>query len=114
MELNAFLDALKTRPESIEFSDTIAVIEATYNFEPTAFVNGDTRNEAGQNNGSCKIFAFGLLNDLTPAQTLQCFGQYYRVDVLQNPDNTDHQNIRNFMVKGWEGVKFDSQALAEK
>ncbi len=46
---------------------------------------------AGQNNGSCKIFAFGLAQDLSPEQTLACFGQFYRNDVLGFPENTDHQ-----------------------
>lgn len=114
MDLNSFLTALKTTPQNVEFSETISVIDSTYNFYETSFTNGDTKNEAGQNNGSCKIFAFGQLNNLTPQQTLSCFGDFYRVDVLQNPDNTDHQNIRNFMVSGWEGVSFSQQALKIK
>ena len=35
----------------------------------------------------------------------QLWGQYYR-DVLATPDGTDHQNIRNFMKNGWDGVDF--------
>ncbi|MGL5142536.1 MAG: HopJ type III effector protein, partial [Acinetobacter baumannii] len=27
---------------------------------------------------------------------------------------TDHQNIRQFMQNGWDGVKFEGQALTEK
>lgn len=111
MELTEFLDKLKQTPEQVEFSDTMAVIEAHYRFTPTAFSNGDTHNEADQNNGSCKIFAFGLLNGLSEQHTLACFGRYYRDDVLQHPEATDHQNIRNFMVSGWKGIKFDGNAL---
>lgn len=114
MELQQFLDALASTPEQIEFETTIAVIEANYEFTPTAFTNGETENAAGQNNGSCKIFAFGLLNNLDKEATLACFGRFYRQDVLQHPENDDHQNIRNFMVSGWDGVKFESSALVAK
>lgn len=114
MDLNAFLIALKSKPEAVEFEETMAVIDGHYDFEPTAFKNGDTENEAGQNNGSCKIFAFGQLNDLSVEQTLACFGKFYRVDVLEFPENTDHQNIRNFIQNGWSGIQFSQPALALK
>ena len=114
MTLPAFLKKLNDAPESIAFTDTMAVIEASYDFTPAAFTNGDLRNEAGQNSGSCKLFAFALLNKLNEQQTLACFGAYYRDDVLKHPDGSDHQNIRNFMKTGWAGVKFDSMPLTAK
>jgi HopJ type III effector protein len=114
MNLTAFLDKIKTTPETIEFNDTIAVIDANYDFAPTSFKNGNTINEAGKNSGSCKLFSFAQLNKLSTAQTLHCFGAYYRTDVIQNPDATDHQNIRNFMVTGWEGIVFEGNALKLK
>ncbi|WP_105902279.1 HopJ type III effector protein [Vibrio gangliei] len=112
MELQEFLHQVTSEPLSVEFEQTIAVIESNYTFTPTAFTNGEVQNEAGQNNGSCKIFAFAQLHNLTEAQTLACFGQFYREDVLQHPENDDHQNIRNFITHGWQGVKFSSPALA--
>lgn len=114
MELQAFLTQLKTSPETIEFDHTMAVIKAHYSFSPTAFKNGDCQNEAGQNNGSCKILAFGQLNGLSVDETLACFGKFYRDDVLGNPDGDDHQNIRNFIKTGWDGVSFDAQPLNAK
>ncbi|MUK28886.1 HopJ type III effector protein [Aliivibrio fischeri] len=114
MTLNAFIEKLSTQPELVEFTETMAVIESHYDFTPTEFANGKTVNLADQNNGSCKIFSFALLNQLSVEQTLACFGQYYRQDVLQNPTNDDHQNIRNFMVTGWAGVQFKAQALQAK
>jgi HopJ type III effector protein len=114
MNLAAFLDKIKTAPQTIEFNDTIAVIDANYDFTPTSFKNGNTFNEAGKNSGSCKLFSFAQLNKFSPEQTLQCFGAYYRKDVLENPDGTDHQNIRNFMVSGWEGILFEGNALKLK
>lgn len=114
MELETLLNALTQAPESIQFEDTMQVIEANYDFSESEFHNGDVVNVAGQNNGSCKIFAFGLAQDLSPEQTLACFGQFYRNDVLGFPESTDHQNIRNFMVHGWSGVQFSQPALIAK
>ncbi len=114
MTLSAFIEKLNAQPELVEFSETMDVIDNHYDFTPTDFSNGKSMNQAGQNNGSCKIFAFALLNQLSVEQTLVCFGQYYREDVLQNPMNNDHQNIRNFMVTGWAGIQFNAQALQEK
>jgi hypothetical protein len=45
------------------------------------------------------------LQELTPEGTL-AFGAYYFEDVLGNPNGTDHQNIRNFMKTGWDGIAF--------
>ena len=114
MELEVFIAKLSQHPEQIEFSETMAVIDQHYTFAPTTFSNGNTINEANQNNGSCKIFAFGKLNKLSEQQTLACFGSYYRDDVVGNPDGDDHQNIRNFMVLGWNGIKFSAEALSSK
>ncbi|MEL0658216.1 HopJ type III effector protein [Psychromonas arctica] len=114
MLLSDFLTKLNTQPETIEFADTMAVIEANYTFSETAFTNGQQNNAAGENSGSCKIFSFAQLNGLTEQQTLACFGIYYRNDVLGNPDASDHQNIRQFMINGWSGIRFDSAPLVSK
>lgn len=114
MTIDNFITRLHTAPADIQFTDTIAVIEAHYEFIPTAFRNGAIKNEAGQNSGSCKLFSFAKLHGLNEQQTLACFGDYYRVDVLQHPDAHDHQNIRNFMQFGWNGIQFDNQALDAK
>ena len=111
MQISEFINKLNTQAESINFEDTMAVIDANYNFTPTAFRNGDTQNATEQNNGSCKVFAFAQLNNLTEELTLQCFGDYYRKDVLQNPQGSDHQNIRNFIKTGWAGIKFEDSPL---
>ncbi|MGD8110167.1 HopJ type III effector protein [Vibrio sp. TRT 17S01] len=114
MDVNTLIQKLKDAPQTVEFDEIIAVIDDVYNFSPTTFTNGETKNEQGQNNGSCKIFAFAKLNGLTKEQALACFGRYYREDVLENPDGTDHQNIRNFMKTGWEGITFFGEALSLK
>ncbi|OLQ84284.1 type III effector [Vibrio ponticus] len=111
MELKSFLTQLESSPTTIEFSESIAVIDANYTFTPAAFSNGTMRNPAGENNGSCKILAFGQVHKLSEEHTLAMFGDFYRKDVLGNPDGNDHQNIRNFIAHGWNGIKFEGQAL---
>jgi len=107
------IEKLRLAMTSLQFSDTMDVIDALYDFTPTSFSNGNTQNAAGENNGSCKLFAFAQLNDFTEPQTLALFGEYFR-DVLATPEGDDHQNIRNFMTTGWAGIKFDGIALVEK
>lgn len=114
MKLPEFLTKIKETPEEVSFSDTMETIDGLYAFVPKAFKNGDTYNEAGQNNGSCKIFAFAQLHELSKEETLSCFGTYYRNDVLKNPEGDDHQNIRNFIKFGWEGIEFEGKAISMK
>ena len=114
MNLESFLEKLKQTPEAILFSETIATIEENYDFTPIAFENGLQHNAAGENLGSCKLFAFAEMLNLSEKETLSCFGAFYYDDVLKNPNGTDHQNIRNFMKTGWEGIAFYGSALALK
>lgn len=112
--LTSFLARL--RAGETDFEDTIAIINNLYNYTPTRFSNGLTAaviNEAGQNEGSCRIFAFAQLNALTEADTLACFGRFYR-EVLNEPAGASHGNIRAFMRDGWAGVHFDGEALQAK
>lgn len=112
--LDALTAQLNSAPERIEFKDVIALIDATFTFTPTAFTNGEVRNDANQNNGSCKLLALGQYLNLTNEQTLALFGTYYRKDVLENPQDDDHANIRNFMKTGSAGVNFETFPLALK
>jgi hypothetical protein len=114
MIITAFLEKLDQTPEAITFAETIAVIEANYSFTPTTFSNGDQVNNAGENSGSCKLFAFAKLQNLSQSQTLACFGAYYFDEVLGDPEGTNHQNIRNFMKTGWDGVQFQGEALVSQ
>jgi hypothetical protein len=112
--IDNFLNKVKQNPELITFQETIEVIDSNYSFTPTTFKNGNQLNNAGENNGSCKIFAFAKINNLEKEETLSLFGSYYFDDVLKNPDGNDHQNIRNFMTFGWDGISFDGEALQLK
>ena len=112
--IDAFLKKLQEEPETIAFSDTMAVIDNVYTFTPTTFKNGTITNKVGENSGSCKLFAFAKLMELSEGETLQCFGTYYRNDVLKNMEGESHQNIRTFMKFGWAGIEFDNQPLEMK
>ena len=111
MQTAEFIKLLLQSPEQIEFNQTIDVIDSNYIYTPTAFKNGEVFNDAGENEGSCKIFAFSQLNNLDKGQTLACFGKFYREDVLGNPKGANHQNIRSFLVTGWYGIEFETNAL---
>ena len=115
MTINTLIQQVKTQPNDVSFNEVIHVITEHYTYTPTRFSNGiadnNVINEAGTNEGSCKIFAFAKLNNLNKAETLACFGSYYRDDVLNHPDSTDHANIRSFMRHGWPGIHFDQLAL---
>lgn len=106
-----FLDLIKQQENSITFEQVMQVITDNYQYQPAQFTNGELVNEAGTNEGSCKIFYFAQLNQLNQQQTLACFGRYYREDVLENPMGDDHGNIRNFMKSAWQGIEFKSVAL---
>lgn len=110
-QLSTFLTALKANQYT--FSEVIALIEADYTHQATAFKNGDAYNEATQNQGSAKVFAFTKLNNLSEADTLYLFAEHYQA-VLATPTETNHQNIRQFMIHGWAGIAFEGEALVKK
>lgn len=112
--MNQLITKIAQNPDLISFTEVIDYIDTHYNFTPTAFRNGETYNAVNQNNGSCKVFSFAQLQQLKKEQTLSLFRDYYRKDVLENPHGTDHQNIRNFITFGWDGIRFEGTALTKK
>ncbi|KLV06935.1 type III effector [Photobacterium aquae] len=116
--MEALLKQLKHTPEVVSFEQVMAIINEHYHYQATDFSNGLGRetlhNLAGINEGSCRIFAFANLHQLSEAETLACFGDYYRKDVLPHPDRNDHKNIRLFMKYGWQGIRFNTLPLTEK
>ncbi len=113
MTVTTFIEKLKQEPKSVKFEETIAVVDTYYDFTPSSFVNGNITNQVGENSGSCKVFSFAKQLELNKEETLFCFGTYYQ-DVLNTPESNDHQNIRNFMKTGWEGISFEKEALLKK
>lgn len=110
-QLNVLIEKLKDN--SATFKEVIDFIETFYQHQPTAFKNGTAYNEATQNQGSAKVFAFAQLNNLGKEDTLYLFAEHYQ-SVLNNPAGADHQNIRQFMIHGWPGIIFEGRALLAK
>ncbi len=111
MTVDQLLQQVRSQPDTVEFDQVIAVIDANYRYTPTAFSNGEVYNPRGANEGSCKLLAFAQLHHLGELETLALFGRYYREDVLGNPAGSDHANIRNFLLDGWLGVRFEGEPL---
>ncbi len=118
MDITALISKIKQQPEAVEFNEVIDVITKHFHYTPSRFTNGigedQVINLAGKNEGSCKIFAFAMLQGLSKDETLACFGRYYRDDVIGHPEASDHANVRLFMRHGWDGIHFDQSPLAAK
>lgn len=116
--LSQLLEQLHQNPSLVAFSTVIDVINEHYDFTATRLVNGIADDvvisEKGENEGSCRIFAFAQLHKLSQEQTLHCFGDYYRQDVLGHPNAQDHGNIRTFIRHGWKGIQLDTLPLTLK
>lgn len=103
----------KLNNNEIIFADVLAFIDDNYNYTPTAFTNGNQENAIDQNQGSAKVLAFAKLNDYTENDTLKLFAEHYKA-VIETPNGTDHNNIRQFMQNGWNGVSFKNNVLTKK
>jgi hypothetical protein len=95
------------------FSETLAYLASTYDYQPSRFLNGTVENAAGENEGSCKTLAMAVLEGFTTEEALLAFGEHYR-SVLATPGGNDHRNIRALMETGLAGVRFDQQPLTRK
>lgn len=110
-QLETLLASLKSG--QTPFAKVLEFIDTNYQHQPTAFKNGGAYNEATQNQGSARVFAFAELNNLSAEDTLYLFAEHYKA-VLDTPQGTDHQNIRQFMTHGWAGIAFEGEALKIK
>lgn len=117
MSIEDFLTRIR-QGERVDFAQTQALIDRHYRYSPVEFCNGREpdliNNPAGVNEGSCKIFAFAWLHGLDEDQTLSLFGDFYWIDVLQNPGQSNHSNIRNFIKFGWSGIRFSGLSLSPR
>lgn len=93
---------------NLAFTDVLRHIEARQALKPSAFQNGRLYNDATQNQGSAKVLYYARLNELSKEDTLLLFAEHYQA-VLNDPEGTAHQNIRQFMEHGWAGVRFEEE-----
>lgn len=103
----------RLREPQHRFADSLAFIEQHYAYQPQPFKNGQLSNQAGENQGSCKILGFALLEQLSTEEALLAFGEHYQ-HVLSTPSGQDHQNIRQLVLHGLSAVRFDTLPLSKK
>lgn len=99
--------------QQAQFKDVLAFIEEHYQYQASAFKNGKQENSNNENQGSAKVLYFAKLENLGQEETLSLFAEHYQA-VLDHPQGEDHQNIRQFMENGWDGVSFESTVLVPK
>lgn len=87
------------------FAQTLSFIDEHYDYKACNFSNGSLLNQAGQNEGACRLIGLAVLESLSLQETLLAFGEHYR-SVLANPDGSDHGNIRALINSGLAGVRF--------
>eukprot|EP00584_Thalassiosira_punctigera_P008337 CAMPEP_0172529752 /NCGR_PEP_ID=MMETSP1067-20121228/3743_1 /TAXON_ID=265564 ORGANISM="Thalassiosira punctigera, Strain Tpunct2005C2" /NCGR_SAMPLE_ID=MMETSP1067 /ASSEMBLY_ACC=CAM_ASM_000444 /LENGTH=210 /DNA_ID=CAMNT_0013313871 /DNA_START=35 /DNA_END=667 /DNA_ORIENTATION=+ len=105
---------LEMSGDDLMFDEFITLCDEQYEYGLIEFKNGDITNGPGENDGSAKVLSYAALADFDKDMTLKLWGQYYR-DVVATPEKDDHQNIRNFMKYGWDGVDFSNGiALTKK
>jgi len=95
------------------FQDTLDLIKQGFEYRPTGFHNGPLVNQAGENEGSCRVFSLAQYCNLNEADTLRLFAEHYQ-QVLDDPAGENHSNIRQFMATGWSGIRFDEQSLRKR
>lgn len=113
-EIDDFIKLLSSDNQSaFDFAQVITLIDKFFEFTPSVFDNGSQQNQAGENKGSCKVLSFAHQYGLNKQQTLRCFAEHYQ-SVVDNPTGNDHQNIRQFIEHGWDGIVFYGVALKLK
>ena len=113
MNTKQYLENLKSGVQ-MKFSDFLDLIEQEYTFLNIAFTNNGLSNSKDENQGSAKVFCFGLMHLLDEKDVIRCFGEHYK-SVLESPEDvTSHLNIRIFLKIGWKGVSIDKKALSVK
>ncbi|GAA4131443.1 HopJ type III effector protein [Sphingobacterium kyonggiense] len=99
--------------QQAQFKDVLGYIEEHYHYQASAFKNGKQENSSNENQGSAKVLYFAKLENLNQEDTLSLFAEHFQA-VLDRPQGEDHQNIRQFMENGWDGVSFESTVLVPK
>ena len=113
MNTNEYLEKLRSGVK-MTFSDFTNLIDQEYEFLNVAFKNNNHMISKEENQGSAKVFCFGLMYSLSEEDTIRCFGEHYQ-SVISEPENhNSHLNIRSFISNGWKGVLINQNALKLK
>ena len=96
------------------FSDFTNLIDQEYEFINISFKNNGLINSKEENQGSAKVFCFGLMHSLSEEDTIRCFGEHYQFVIDDPENNNSHLNIRSFISNGWKGILINQNALKLK
>ena len=113
MNTQQYIEQLRSGTQ-MKFSDFIDLIAREYIFSNIAFENSGVFNSKDENQGSAKVFCFGLMHSLSEREVIKCFGEHYQSVLDSSQDQSSHLNIRSFMNSGWGGVTIDFTALTIK
>ena len=113
MNTQQYIEQLRSGTQ-MKFSDFIDLIAREYRFSNIAFENSGVFNSKDENQGSAKVFCFGLMHSLSEREVIKCFGEHYQSVLDSSQDQSSHLNIRSFMNNGWGGVTIDFAALTIK
>jgi hypothetical protein len=100
-----FANSIKAGTKQVTYQDTIDFLDQHYIYLPVPFKCGDLSYEPGVKTGAAKIFSFALMVNMSEAETLRLFGEFYR---NLSPGGVERPNIRNFVKGGWGCISFES------
>jgi HopJ type III effector protein len=106
-DCEVFNSNVEMNADNLTFEEVMEMIDTHYESQLLEFKNGDIVNQQGENEGSAKLLSYAALSGMDKDTTLRLWGQYYR-EVLNDLNGSSHQNIRNFMKYGWDGVPFEN------
>lgn len=101
----------------VRFAEVLQIVDK-FDVNPYAgYTSGkgtqtEMHNAPGQNVASAKVFYLCSSLNTSKEATLRLFCEHYE-RVLNEPDGSSHQNIRNFMRDGWSGIEFDGPILLD-
>ena len=113
MNTSEYLELLRSGVK-MDFSDFTNLIDQEYEFLNVSFTNSGLVNSKEENQGTAKVFCFGLMYSLSESETLRCFGEHYHSVIDETENHNSHLNIRSFMSNGWKGVLINQSALKPK
>ena len=88
MNTQQYIEQLRSGTQ-MKFSDFIDLIAREYSFSNIAFENSGVFNSKDENQGSAKVFCFGLMHSLSEREVIKCFGEHYQ-SVLDSPKIKAH------------------------
>lgn len=110
-ELHTLLTKLKDG--TANFNDVLNFIDNHYITQAVSFKNGKLINGSHENQASARVLSLAKIFALSEEETLSLYAEHYQ-SVLADPKGKGHENIRNFMEYGWDGITLNKLAIIPK